>query len=242
MSNSTKKTSSKPSNRRTSSDDSGLSLDTRLAAQEILNDDSIGIGRSEPRPTRQRPILEWLEPRRTQFTVIILALASLLTIIPVWLEVGQREHSIDLQATLSEEATKLQEIAGAEALKRWIESRDVDRLRDFFSENRSQILARLASTGFELKADDLSVRVDYDNGVLYLGALVNHGDEGRFMTWAGTDSKPPVHPLPTASFGSVFSDKSDMLTVLGVIVAVLTLSIWFLPMLGRYESDQSERF
>tara|TARA_B100001250_G_scaffold393899_1_gene397161 strand:+ start:227 stop:949 length:723 start_codon:yes stop_codon:yes gene_type:complete len=220
---------SRPPRDRSSQD---LSLDTRLAAQEILKDESIGISQPVPEMRDNPPILEWLEARRLRLTVIILAVMALVIFTPVWLEVGHREGTVKLNDALSNQAIWMGKEAGQKDLSHWIEARDIERLRSFYRETRPKILKSLAADGFVLDEDTLSIRVDYERNELFLGALLDHGDEGRFITWAGTNATPPSRPLPKASYASVLHENNDLLTAISLVVSVLIIGIWLLPLLA----------
>ena len=214
-----------------------LSLDTRLAAQEILNDDSIGM--SQPiRVSRNSPsILEWLQERRLRLTVIIIAVTMLVVFIPVWLEVGHRTETVELTDALSQQVLWMGKQAGEAELQRWIETRDVEKLRSFYRETRPRILERLNEAGFPLTESTLSIRVDYEKSELFLGALLDHGDEGRFMTWVGTRARAPTRPLPKANYRSVLVENNDFLAAIISVVGILIGAVWVLPALAFVRRD-----
>lgn len=209
-----------------------LSLDTRLAAQEILRDDSIGVVREVERPPVQSGIIEWLEERRMKLTLMISAVTALVIFIPVWLQVGQRHEVVQLNDALAAQAAWIVEKAGPDQLKRWIEARNVEQLRSFYRDLQPDLVDRLVSAGFPVNDDSLSVRVDYDRGELFLGALIDHGDDGKFITWAGTEAGPPERPLPPATYLTVMADNRDLLLAIALVVVVLVMGIWLLPSLA----------
>ena len=127
--------------------------------------------------------------------------------------------------------------AGQQRLSQWIQSRDIDRLREFYRRIQPQILKRLNAQGFRLTEDTLSVRVDYNRNELFLGALLDHGDEGRFMTWAGTRASPSARPFAPASYGMVLRENRELLVTIGSVVGILIMAIWLLPLLASRRKD-----
>ena len=234
--NPTNRPGSRPPRDRSSQD---LSLDTRLAAQEILKEESIGISQPVRQIRENPPILEWLEERRLKLTGIIVSVMALVIFTPVWLEVGHREGTVKLNDALAKQAIWIGKEAGEKELSRWIQSRDIERLRSFYREARPKILKSLADDGFMLDEETLSVRVDYERNELFLGALLDHGDEGRFITWAGTKATPPSRPLPEANYASVLRENNDLLTAISLVVSILIMGIWLLPLLASRRRDSA---
>ncbi len=227
-------TPTNPPQRRSPRDSStdDLSLDTRLAAQEILRDDSIGVGHRVEAPRENSRILEWLEERRLRLTLIISAVTALVIFIPVWLEVGHRQEVVNLNDALAKQVSWLVQKAGSSRLKRWIDTRDVEQLRSFYRGVQPDLIDRLSSEGFPVTDESLSVRVDYERGELFLGALFDYGDQGKFITWAGSEAQPPSRPLPRATYATVMADYRDLLIAILLVVGVLILAIWLLPSLS----------
>ena len=183
-------------------------------------------------PQQRSGIIEWLEERWLKLTLIISAVTALVIFIPVWLQVSQRQDVMQLNDALANQAAWIVEKAGPGQLKRWIDARKVEQLRSFYRDLQPDLIDRLVDAGFPVTDDSLSVRVDYERGELFLGALIDHGDEGKFITWAGTDAGPPERPLPQATYMTVMADNRDLLIAISLVVGVLVLTIWLLPSLA----------
>ena len=210
-----------------------MSVDTRLAAKAILDDESVGlITQSAVTPARSG-FTDWLLKARVKLTIGACLVMVLVTCLPIWFELSHRNKAKDLQASLSTQADVLFNSIGAAKLKLWFNGQNIEKLRAHYLAQRPTLLANLKADGVVLQEDDLSVRLDYENKTLLLGAKVDQGDQGVFMTWASPKNSVSVRPIPNASLGAVVDEKKDMLIIFGTMIGLFLVFVWMAPAFTR---------
>jgi len=162
---------------------------------------------------------------------------ALVTLLPIWFEVSHRDRTQSLQVVLTTQVKQLVKSAGKKNLARWFRTKDIDALRKHYVKFRPQVVQGLKDAGFKIGIDKLSVRVDYDHQTLLLGARLDHGEHGVFMTWASPTTATALRPLPQASVGAVLGENRDLLTIMGLIVILCLVFVWLAPAIYRRQNN-----
>ena len=209
-----------------------LSVDTRLAARAILDDQELGTVSVSETNDSPPAFVEWLDRVRIKLTLGVILAMSCLMVLPIWFEASHRHHEHNLQSSLSTQAKVLVDAVGKETMDAWFRTKDVESFRKHFVEVRPKLLDSLKQNGFLIDSRNLSVRLDYENQTMILGAKSNKAD-GNSMTWASPSDQVVLRPLPDPSLGAVFREHRDMLTLIGSIITLCLAFIWVAPAIYR---------
>ena len=217
-----------------------LSVDTRLAARAILDDERIGQVSRAPttdQATRSQ-FLDWLERTKIKLTVGIVLVTFCVAVAPIWFEVTHRNRAVGLKEVVKAQAKTFVSQIGDEKMTRWFNNGTVDAFRREFKEFRPGLLEAITAKGLTVNLDDLGIRLDYEQKTILLGVKLK-SDDGVSMTWASPGGDEPVRPLPSPSVGAVFNEHKDMLMLVGSVIVLCLAFIWFAPMLYRRRLDES---
>ena len=225
-----KNSASLPSSRSSVNTDDELSLDTRLAAQAILNDQE--IGRFEPKPTRSNepaPVIIWLQTRRVMLTLVSAVVCLSVGLAPLVIESNKRQTSRDLQDAVAEQALRIGKKLGHDKMAILIDQRNIRGIKEFYAEIRPSIAQQLNAQGFPVKEKQLKIRLDEQNKTLVLGAEIGNSDQGLRVVWAPAKGTETGRAAPPAGLSNVIEEDSAVLFGVATIELILLFVLWVVP-------------
>ncbi|MEE2786633.1 MAG: hypothetical protein VX589_04785 [Myxococcota bacterium] len=213
--------------------DDELSLDTRLAAQAILNDESIGRTTQSMTPRGPSPVIEWLSQRQIMLTIISIICCASAAVIPIFIKTSQRASTEGIRQILEGQASKLGQTIGVERMAKLIEGKDVRTLQEFYTQQRASVVQAFSAKGHPIDAQDLRIRVDDENQTLVLGVQFTNAELGHRLYWANFTGGYDGRGAPSAEIASVFKDDKGSLVVCLVVELIILSVVWGLPFLSR---------
>lgn len=204
-----------------------MSVDTRVAAQAIINDNEIGMAsRHQESEGQNSRFVDWVLQYRMRLTIGAFILLIVIVLLSVFSVVNERSQQATLQATLQALTEDFLESGGSE-MASWIESNDVRSIDTRFKEHRGEIVESLVASGFTIKSEDLKLRRDGRSG-LVLGAIVELNDQEKTLVW-GTPLADRQALSPDDNATQVFMDQWDSLVFIALMVAIFIAFIWLAP-------------
>ena len=219
-----------PASRASVDTDNDLSLDTRLAAQAILNDETIGRVETNVQPVTEPPaVVDWLQTRRIALTVASVVISVLITIVPLVVESSQRQTALDLKTAIAAQARRIGTELGHEKMATLVEQRNMKALKDFYVKIRPSIASQLTEQGFSIKEKQLRIRLDDIDKTLILGVQIGNSDSGLQLIWESAKGSESGRTTPPAGLSNVIKeDQAVLYSVLIAEVAFLLL-VWMVP-------------
>ena len=216
-----------------------LSLDTRLAARAILEENDLGEPSRQPATisTADSQMVDWLDKHRAKLTVGILAVAISMSFFPIWMEVSHRSRAVQLQSLLTEQGMELNRSIGEEKLGSWFASNNLSAFRERFKLHLPNVVAALTKAGFSIEENDLAVRLDNEKQLIIVGAKTDVA-EGISMTWGTAESAGNTRPLPSPTFGAVFDTYKDSLSLIASVIGLCLGFVWLAPLIARRRRKQ----
>ena len=217
-----------------------LSLDTRLAARAILEEEELGETVRQPMASNEADsqMVEWLDKHRAKLTIGILAVAISMSFFPIWVEVSHRGRAVQLQSLLSKQGMELNRSIGEDRLNSWFTNNDISAFRERFNHYVPKVLESLTQAGFSVDKNDLAVRLDNERRLIIVGARIDDGD-GVSMTWGIPQDATDSRPLPSPTFRAVFDTYKDSLSLIGSVITLCLGFVWLAPRVARRRKRQS---
>ena len=222
--------------KRTVSVSEEMSVDTRVAAQAIINDDAIGVHSDAAPTTHPSRFVEWVLKYRLWLTIGVVLLVTSIMLASVLFEVNERTHQSDLQTTLHELTADFVQAGGPEMVE-WIDSNDVRAIETQFKEQKPDMLKILEGQGFSVKPEDLRLRRDGQSG-LVIGASLQIGQDEKTLIWGTKEREENSSQQSSGDTSQVIVEQWDSLIFIGLMATLFIAFIWLAPVvLMRRDSN-----
>lgn len=202
--------------------------DVRLMARQIARGGSVESVGPPAAASEGRfvGLIKW----RPYAAAALVLLAVLIGMLPVLSTSSARSEHAGLANAVQQAARAAGAAAGADDVSGWINERDLQALRSFYTEQRPRIVETLRGAGFEgIGEGDVTIRVDYGAATLVIGARVDDGDGGMLVVAADLSGTLVGRKPPPGGLGPAFDEQGGLLlSLLAGAIAICGL-MWAIP-------------
>ncbi|MCB9550531.1 MAG: hypothetical protein H6705_01210 [Myxococcales bacterium] len=204
--------------------------DIRVLARQLVEAETRSSGASLARPVARTPgaWLRW----RPYLAGVILVGAALFAGWPVYAIHAEQQAQARLAEAVQAAARGVSQGTEPGQIAGWIRERDLRALRDLYGTQRPRAAEALRAAGFDaVRAEDVSIRVDYDNATLVLTAQVPQDELHALTASANLAGEPVGRAAPVPALGPIVADRGAAIGALLLGALALAGAMWAVPAL-----------